>query len=210
MIKKALNSKALNNPIFAPYKKVLKYAKYIINANSIEQDGKEKNYGFIINVAILFEMYVTKLLQKEFSDWSINSPNIELYESNFFTRKIIPDIVMQKDNKILVFDTKYKKMTFKSRYQNGGDLDRNDFFQINTYMSYYNNQNEYNLVAGGLLYPMEETYNEEKCFSNSWLGDTDIQFIVDGIELNNINEDSNISEFENRFVNRIKNLVNQT
>jgi 5-methylcytosine-specific restriction enzyme subunit McrC len=43
-----------------------------------------------------------------------------------------------------------------------GDLDRNDFFQINTYMSHYqNHQSNYNLIAGGLLYPIGEEFNQD-------------------------------------------------
>lgn len=203
-IQKALNSKALNNPIFTPYKKVLEYAKYIINANSLEQnDDKENTYGFIINVAMLFEIYMTKLLRKEFSEWDVSSPKIELYKSNFFERKIIPDIVMEKDNKILVFDTKYKKMTFNGRNQYGaGDVDRNDFFQINTYMAYYQ-QSAYELVAGGLLYPMEESYDESICFSDNWLGNHHIKFVVDGIELNQ----KSIPCGEERFIAGVKKLI---
>ena len=63
-INRALKSKALQNPIFAPYKKVLEYARFIINGNNIEEknDGKQETFGFIINVAELFEIYITKLL----------------------------------------------------------------------------------------------------------------------------------------------------
>jgi 5-methylcytosine-specific restriction endonuclease McrBC regulatory subunit McrC len=238
-IQKALNSKALNNPIFSPYKKVLEYAKYIINANSLEQNnGDNKTYGFIINVSMLFEMYITKLLKKEFSDWNITSPEIELYQSNFFARKIIPDIVMEKDKQILVFDAKYKRMTFNGKNQYGaGDLDRNDFFQINTYMSYYQNSG-YEVVAGGLLYPMEkefdcrfnnekckDNYNKLKAHSNNWFGNDKTKFIVDGIDLsyieNNIEKDmdekekskirmKNILNAENNFIDRIQKISENT
>jgi len=209
-VQKSLNSKALNNPIFAPYKKVLEYAKYIINANSLEQDknNDKKTYGFIINVAMLFEIYMRKLLQKEFSDWSISSPKVELYKDNFFTRKIIPDIVMQKDNQVLVFDTKYKKMLFRGTKDGVWDLDRNDFFQIHTYMSYYQNSG-YEVIAGGLLYPMEADYDHKLCFSESWFDHTPTKFVVDGVELENLN-DNNITEIETLFINRIKNIINQT
>jgi len=131
------HSKALQNPIFAPYKKVLEYAKYIIHGDTIEEKngGKQETYGFIINVAELFETYVTKLLQKEFPSWRVDSPKIPLYETMFYSRKIIPDIVMVCGNDVMVFDTKYKRMKMKGKDQNGaGDVDRNDFFQINTYM----------------------------------------------------------------------------
>ncbi len=206
-LQKAMNAKALQNPIFAPYKKVLKYAKYIIDGSNLEQkeSGKEQTFGFLINVAELFEIYVTKLLQKEFNEWQINSPKIELYEKQFFARKIIPDIVMQKENKILVFDTKYKKMTFKNRYQNGGDLDRNDFFQINTYMSYYQNSG-YEVIAGGLLYPMEGKFNENVCYAESWFENNKTKFLVDGLELSSLNNE-NISDREQNFIGRIKKLI---
>ena len=216
-INRALKSKALQNPIFAPYKKVLEYARFIINGNSIKNDGKQETFGFIINVAELFEIYITKLLQKEFSDWYVESPKIELYSNQFFARKIIPDIVMKKDNDVIVFDTKYKKMLMRDRYQNGGDVDRNDFFQINTYMSYYQNHpDKYNVKIGGLLYPIEKSFIENKyiCHSQSWFGNLNTKFIVDGIDLSNLEESKdNENKFsqivirEKEFINRIKKLL---
>lgn len=217
-ITKAIKSKALQNPIFSPYNKVLEYARFIINGSNLEQsakDKKTKTYGFLINVAELFEIYVTKLLQKEFSDWSVSSPKIELYENNFFARKIIPDITMIKDNDVMVFDTKYKRMNMKGRDNFGaGDLDRNDFFQINTYMSYYQNHpNNYNLKVGGLLYPIETAFEKENCYSDNLFGNSQTKFIVDGIDLSSIDE-NNIKEdipiLEQNFIKRIKASIKQT
>ena len=207
-ISKALKSKALQNPIYAPYKKVLEYAKFIIQGSNIEEskNGKKESYGFLVNVAELFEIYVTKLLQKEFSDWSIISPKIELYKEQFFARKIIPDIVMKKDNQILVFDTKYKRMNFRDRYQ-GADVDRNDFFQINTYMSYYQNQENHQVIAGGLLYPMEGEFDDCNCHSKTWLGNDKTKFIIDGIELNNASKMENIVSSEESFIKRISKII---
>ncbi|MGJ0359950.1 5-methylcytosine restriction system specificity protein McrC [Aliarcobacter cryaerophilus] len=217
-INKAIKSKALQNPIFAPYKKVLEYARFIINGNNIEEknDGKKETYGFIINVAELFEIYITKLLQKEFSDWYVESPKIELYNTPqmFYQRKIIPDIVMKKGRDVLVFDTKYKKMQMQGRGQYGsGDVDRNDFFQINTYMSYYQNQN-FNLKIGGLLYPIEKSFKENKdiCHSQTWFGNLNTKFIIDGIDLSDLKEDkenkfAQISKREQNFIEGIKKLL---
>ena len=218
-INKAIKSKALQNPIFAPYKKVLEYARFIINGNNIEEknDGKQETFGFIINVAELFEIYITKLLQKEFSDWYVESPKIELYNTPqmFYQRKIIPDIVMKKASDVLVFDTKYKKMTMQGKNKNGaGDVDRNDFFQINTYMSYYQNQ-DFNVKIGGLLYPIEKSFKENKdiCHSQTWFGNLNSKFIVDGIDLSDLKEDNEnkfapISKREQKFIEGIKNLLN--
>lgn len=223
-INKALKSKALQNPIFAPYKKVLEYARFIINGNNIEEKSEAKNetYGFIINVAELFEIYITKLLQKEFSNWNVESPSLRLDEklgkTYLYSRKIIPDIVMTNGSDVMVFDTKYKKMNFYYIKGNGADVDRTDFFQINTYMSYYQNQN-YNVIAGGLLYPLEKSFKENKniCYSDNWLGSKSTKFIIDGIDLSNLEEpkiDENkfnqISKREQKFIAGIKNLLNQT
>ena len=205
----ALNSKALHNPIYAPYKKVLEYAKLIIeNEDAGTESNGKQNLGFLVDVAELFEIYMRKLLQKEFKGWSVNSPKIELYKDKFFERKIIPDIVMSSNDKVLVFDTKYKRMNMHGKDQYGlGDVDRNDFFQINTYMSYYQNQGK-NVIAGGLLYPMDK-FNKDKCHSYSWFGNLNTKFIVDGIELANLNE-SSIDEIkikENEFISRIKEYI---
>ena len=218
-INRALKSKALQNPIFAPYKKVLEYATFIINGNNIEKnDGKQETFGFIINVAELFEIYITKLLQKEFSDWYVESPHLRLDEkfgkTYLYSRKIIPDIVMIKDKNVIVFDTKYKKMNFNYVKGNGVDVDRNDFFQINTYMSYYQNQ-DFNVKIGGLLYPIEKSFKENKyiCHSLSWFGNLNSKFIVDGIDLSDLKEDNenkfaSIVKREQKFIEGIKNLLN--
>ena len=123
---------------------------------------------------------------------------------------------MIKDNDIMVFDTKYKKMQMRDRYQNGGDVDRNDFFQINTYMSYYQNQN-LNVKIGGLLYPIEKSFIENKniCHSETWFGNPNTKFIIDGIDLSNLeeaNDDENkfdpILKREQEFLERVKRLLN--
>jgi hypothetical protein len=88
-----------------------------------------------------------------------------------------------------------------------GDLDRSDFFQIHTYISYYQN-NGFNVIAGGLLYPMEEVYNESKCLSQTLFGKGNTtKFIVDGIELLKAKSMKSIKCREKRFINRIKALL---
>ena len=209
VINNALNSRALYNPIYAPYKKILEYAKLIIeNEDTGTKSNGKQNLGFLVDVAELFEIYIRKLLQKEFKDWSVTSPKIELYKDKFFARKIIPDIVMSSGDKVLVFDTKYKRMNIRGKDQYGlGDVDRNDFFQINTYMSYYQNQGK-KVIAGGLLYPMDK-FSRDRCHSHSWFENLNTKFIVDGIELTNLNGPSieEIKIKENEFISRIKECI---
>ena len=111
----------------------------------------------------------------------------------------------------MVFDTKYKRMNMQERNQNGpGDVDRNDFFQINTYMSYYQNHTDkYNVKVGGLLYPIETKFTSRKheCYSETWFGNTATKFIVDGIDLskNNLTIED-ILKSENAFIDGIQKI----
>ncbi len=216
-ISKAIKSKALHNPIFSPYKKVLEYAKLIINANNLEEkkDANKETFGFLVNVSELFEIYLVKLLQYRMPDWDvIHEETSEVYQTNFFVRNMKPDIVMKNkySKKVMIFDAKYKKMTFRGRYENGGDLDRNDFFQINTYMTYYDKKG-FEVIAGGLLYPMEldieiiEQTDHKKAHSDNWFGEDKTKFIIDGIDLSKDDltiED--ISKSEIAFIKRIKDI----
>jgi len=217
-MQKAMASKALHNPIFSSYKSLLGYAKLIVDGDNLEEKpkGKEQTFGFLVNIAELFEIYVRKLLQQEFPDWEVSSPQEVLYPDQFYFRKIIPDIIMKHrlSNTLMVFDTKYKRMLMRGTKENVWDVDRNDFFQINTYMSYYqNSMNNYKLIAGGLLYPIEGDFykNIDKCYSNTWLGNDSVKFVVDGIDLhsfeaNDTDEDvkNKIKQSERDFIARIK------
>jgi 5-methylcytosine-specific restriction endonuclease McrBC regulatory subunit McrC len=160
----------------------------------------------VINVAELFEIYISKLLKKEFKDWLIDSPVIRTYQDQFFKRRIIPDIVMQRGKDVIVFDTKYKRMRMiGSEYSSSmGDVDRSDFFQINTYMSYYNNQG-LNVLLGGLLYPMDE-FDQSRCHSDGWFGNSNTKFIVDGVEVSSDGIDD-FSSVETKFINRMSQLL---
>ena len=201
-IQQTMKHKVFANPIYAPFKEVLQYALHIIKHKSIKKEkGERKSVDFLINIADLFEIYIRKLLQIEFSDWSVDSPKIGVYKnSNYISRRIIPDIVMIKDNKVAIFDVKYK------RVESG--MQREDFFQINTYMSYYANQG-YDVVCGGLLYPIERKENKTVLLAEeNWFGSQKTKFIIDGIvmpeDLNNEFETKDIIEYEKNFVQKIK------
>lgn len=183
-IAKAKADKGLQNPIFAPYKRVLELAEMVIRSESTQPlaGGAARSQGFLINVAELFEIYVGKLLARRFPDWRVTSPKIDLHRGRFYERKIIPDIVMEHgDGRVAVFDTKYKRMHYRERNQHGaGDVDRNDFFQIATYMAYYRQRRDCRLVLGGLLYPLADDPDTLRCH-DGWMTDDSVDFIVDGV-----------------------------
>ncbi len=212
-LNKAFSSKALRNQNYQNYKELLKYAKMVIESENFTSKNKngQKSYSFIINIAELFEIYISKLLRNNFEEYMLDSPKLEIYKNSFYKRYIIPDIVLSKDDNYIVFDTKYKKMTMEGKSQNGmGDLDRNDLFQIHTYMGYY--QKIGKVLLGGLLYPMQN-FNEEKCHSENSILSDGYQFIVDGIFLEDSqNSDKEITleyiiQKEEQFIKRIKKLL---
>ncbi len=210
-IQKAKTSRSLLNPMYKHFKYALHLAAYIIELKDL--DFTKKSFPFnsvLINVAELWEIYMIKLLQIHFPEWIVHypSPKIEVYGETFFNRNIIPDIVMEDDKQILVFDTKYKRMSYKGRDNYGmGDVDRNDFFQIHTYMAYYNGLEDKELLAGGLLYPIEA--EKLKDVNVASILDSKTKLIIDGIHLKKDKELDleSIIEAENEFVERIKKIL---
>ena len=91
-----------------------------------------------------------------------------------------------------------------------GDVNRNDFFQIHTYMAYYQGMEDKELVGGGLFYPIEGDLekNKEKAHSKRWLNNEGF-FVVDGIKLKNTFSKQDIINEEKKFVKRIKELLGE-
>lgn len=182
---RARQDKGLANPIFAPYRQVLGLAETIIGLDSARDKpgGNTSMPGLLVDVAMLFEIYVGKLLALHFPAWRVSSPAIRLHAGRFYQRRIIPDIVMEHEDgrRVAVLDTKYKRMQFRpSSGHDMGDLDREDFFQITTYMSHFAHQRGKKLVLGGLLYPLSHEPHTPICHDR-WMGDETTSFIVDGI-----------------------------
>lgn len=211
----AKTHKSLINPLFADYRQVLKYAEMIIKHNNVlpnASSDQQNSTGFIMNVAELFEIYIRKLLQINFSDWVVESPKLWVYKDMFYARHIIPDIVMTKGAHVVVFDTKYKTMKFAGNNQNGmGDVDRADFFQIHSYISYYHSLGK-EVVLGGLIYPLQ--YEYENDFSSKshhhglFIGHSKSpHFIIDGVKITDAT--NNLIAAEKAFLKRIQKLIGE-
>lgn len=165
--------------IYESWRDVVDFSWQIIQNHDFSQKESDQNKGFgmFVDMAEIWEMFLRSKLQRAFPDWDVSSPEIEVYSTTFFKRKIIPDIVMRHGNDVMVFDAKWKRMQF-----NGYDVDRADFFQIHTYIQYYQQQG-LNVIAGGLLYPISEIEErrigaQEQLFGSIFGSTT---FLVDGI-----------------------------
>lgn len=204
-IQKAKSHKALQNPLYRDFKDIIDIAEIIINNFSLmeKSNGRSETKAFLIDISELFELYIEKVLKKHLSDkkWQVKAQeSLTVYEDSFFEREIRPDIVLENEKDVAVFDVKYKRMQYSGRTQNSaGDVDREDFFQIHTYMAYYHGNIEHNLKLGGLLYPIEAEIKENIFRS---LTHNDIGFIIDGIGLNTSSKDSNNNEqiFDKEFL----------
>lgn len=205
-LKKAKEHPIFSNPLFKDYKRVIDYAEIIINDYKLDlkSDAKSETTGYLFDISQLFEVYLEKLLRRNLDDWTVSGQyEIHTYQKKFYQRRMFPDLVLRnnKTNKIAVFDAKYKKMEGIKI-----DLDRSDFFQIHSYMYYFNKD----LIAGGLLYPISWSGDEDKGTSNFLFGEenqSNIQFLVDGINMN-LNEDKDkleqIIDSEKEFIERMK------
>ena len=156
-------------------------------------------------MAEVWEIYLRSILKRQFAKygWKLRKDKIQTYKGKDFKRLLIPDIVLERGNDVMVWDAKYKRMEFDYF-----DYDRADFFQIHTYLNYYH-QNR-NVIAGGLLYPLSKYFSPERQFknkSNSLFNQetTNTSYLVDGIDYTNLTEEK-VKNEELNFLNRIAEL----
>lgn len=178
------------SPIYQAYKDVVDFSWQIIQKeiSNNSQDNGKKISGCLIDMAEIWECYLRNVLKKhlEPQGWKLDNNEYHLYSGMFYHRNIIPDIIFYRDNKYLVFDAKYKKMTFEKE-----DVDRNDFFQIHTYISFLKTKG--NVFLSGLLYPVQTKKDYKEAVTNLFNDPNDCKFIVYGPYIAK-DEDSNDSD----------------
>ncbi len=221
IFRRATNHKSLSNPIYASFKSILDYAGILLELDHYDLSGKGNKHAgsYLLNIADLWEVYLEKLLRHTLSadGWTVNAQEeLNLYENSFYSRHMYPDLVLRHDDgRVAVFDAKYKRMKFQGKIGiSEGDVDRSDFYQIHSYMSFYQKESKDKLVAGGLLYPIDSDWendwpNKKSPYSEEWFGGKGT-FIVDGIanlgKLDEVKQEE-LSNQEKAFIDRIKNTL---
>jgi 5-methylcytosine-specific restriction enzyme subunit McrC len=194
--------------IYKSYKPVVDLSWDIIKRKNFGNNSNSDTDGtsFFLDMAEIWELYLKNIIRKKLAPegWQLRNDVIQTYAKKDFKRKLIPDIVFQKNNTLLVWDAKYKRMHFDYY-----DYDRSDYFQIHTYINYY--AKNFEVIAGGLLYPLSKEYSNEKAFKNhssSLFGEgkDNTQYIIDGIDLRDIDINA-IKREENAFLNRMESRV---
>lgn len=205
--------------IYSAYKPIVDFSWDIIERKNIlnqERDQRtNKGFSFFIDMAEVWELYLKSLLKKRLQaeGWRLIDANHVVYSEMFYSRSLIPDIVLRKDANTIAFDAKYKRMYFFSK-----ELDRADFFQIHTYSGYY--LQEGNLAASGLLYPITVPSNPDglsKNYAKGLFGNSasSTHFIVDGIDISFLNKPeldivqklALMKQKENEFLQRVLSIV---
>ena len=206
-IEKAKGHISLQNPIFSGFKKVIEYAEIIIKEQDLVASNiikTSKTQGYLFDISELFELYLEKLLRRYFVDWHVTGQEeLIIYPNHFLKRKMYPDLVLKhkETGKVLVFDAKFKTMRLVKN-----DLDREDLYQIHSYIQYY----QPNVVLGGLIYPLSKDNNSNTTYANSLFENkqNNTGFVVDGIFLPDGISEIEIINNEQLFLNRIESLLN--
>lgn len=212
-IQKAKSHQSINNPLYRGFKKVLEYAEIILLDKDIMPDSSRNQLsttGYLFDIAELYELYLEKLLTRNFPEWNVNGQvNLPIYQNQFYNRSMLPDIVMKHNitGKIAVFDAKFKTMNFHNK-----DVDRMDLHQIHSYSGYYQRDQ---LVACGLIYPLSsDNRDSTRSCSSTVYGNTNnqINFIIDGVYVSDPTEKElsmeKLIEHEYEFVERIRTVLN--
>lgn len=207
-IQKAKTHQAINNPMYSGFKKVLEYAEIILLDKDLMPDNDKLQLattGYLFDIAELYELYLEKLLSRNFPDWTVSGQEeLRIYQQQFYNRSIFPDLVMRhrENGNVVVFDAKFKKMEMINK-----DLDRADLHQIHSYSGYYRN----NLIASGLIYPLSKEVNTKKAYSESIYGndENEIIFIVDGIYVSENHSMKELIKNEEAFIERISQIIDK-
>ncbi|OOW12000.1 McrC family protein [Acinetobacter sp. MF4640] len=205
-IQRAKIHQAINNPMYRGFKKVLEYAEIILLNKDLIPDNEKKNLettGYLFDIAELYEIYLEKLLSRNFPEWSVSGQvEIPIYKNQFYRRSIFPDLIMKHrtTGEVIVLDAKFKKMGMQNN-----DIDRSDLHQIHSYSGYYQN----NLIASGLIYPLSKQLDIDKSYSDTLYGNNnnDVLFIVDGIYVYETQTMDDLIENENIFIKRMTDLI---
>lgn len=168
--------------LYAIYKPLIDLSWEIITNKYLGINQSEKvGNSFFLDMAEVWEFFIHKILGKSLIPlgWSFINNELAIYESTFYKRKLIPDIILERNDKILVFDAKYKRMNYSNL-----DVDRDDVFQIHTYSYYFDKLHKE--IHSGLIYPLEHR-NEKELEKHTILtkANNKSYFFIEGLEVKN-------------------------
>ena len=139
------------------YEKLLIWSKvFLFNKSFTTFSGENNSRALLFPMEKVFESYVAKYVKKVFSEneWKVSVQDVGYYlfthldvvENNRFS--IRPDMVINKNGKTVIMDTKWKRLSNDRRNNYG--ISQADMYQMYAYGKKYNTKEVW------LLYPINE------------------------------------------------------
>lgn len=144
----------VKNPYYQDYNLVADLSRRIIKKEMADfSSNKDEFSAFFFDISMLFEHFIRKVFIRK--GFIIDEKNEEKFtipcggNYNNGKRKLFPDIVIRNgDGSVSIYDVKYKRFDFTY------GINREDLFQINTYVGQMLNENP--VKKCGFIFPIEE------------------------------------------------------
>jgi len=200
-----------SNPFYSDYNDVIDLSKLILK-DILADFGENSNYSaFFFDISMLFEYYIRKhirnngiMLENKFEK-KLQIPTGGIINK----RKLIPDLVINQNDIIHIFDVKYKSFDFKH------GVNREDLFQIHTYLGQYGNNAK--VKSCGFIYPIyEEKYDTNNLFENGiieekmYIMNTEVSFYILFLKVPQNDVENHAFQFKqnsNLFIKELKSKI---
>lgn len=146
-----LRTPYFTNPFYNDYNVLIDLSKQVITQHGSDFDSQHESSAFFFDISMLFEYFVRKLIKRNgihlLGKFELRH-EIPSGALGCYARKLEPDLVLEKNDCIYIFDVKYK--SFDPRF----GVKREDLFQLHTYIGQFGNNA---LIKGcGFIYPISE------------------------------------------------------
>ena len=156
-------SKVVINRNTKDYEILMKWSKvFLMNKSFTMFSGKTASRALLFPMESVFESYVAQQMKEKFcpDGWEISTQDERycLFKTPEPKFKLKPDIVMKKDSRTVILDTKWKRLNNNSRANYG--ISQADMYQMYAYSKKYETEEIW------LLYPINDEVRECKniCF----------------------------------------------
>ena len=143
------------------YASIIQWVKvFLFNKSFTNFSGDGKNKALLFNMNELFESYVAKKVEEIFTPvgWIVSAQDKQhhLFEKPKMFQ-LRPDIVIKKDYKKVILDTKWKVLNNSPRKNYG--ISPSDMYQMYAYSKKYSAENNNKPSDVWLLYPKNEGFD---------------------------------------------------
>ena len=167
------NQKQVSHPFFTKYRPLQILCKMILqNKFTSFGDGKNKIYGILFDGSWLWEEYIAKVFKENNAQIIHKTGCDKLFKDDIGQNQgIIPDFICYENKPLtasFIGDTKYKHI------DTNGSYNRENYFQIITYMY------RYSCKTGYLIFPLDKLEEDKNSFAKEEFGYKRSRIIANG------------------------------